>query len=65
MPNSECNGVQNTSTGLWIIAVNSDGTFSWGNPEDAVCFTEEQQASIVTDLGEGYAAGRPKRRLPN
>jgi len=60
---NECYGVQNTDTGLWIIAVNDNGTFSWGNAEDAVCFTESQQLQIVEDLGGGnFAPGRPKRR---
>ena len=40
---NECYGVQNTTTGLWIIAVSDNGTYSWGNAENAVCFTQEQQ----------------------
>ncbi len=60
--NNECYGVQNTTSGLWIIAVNDDGTYSWGNAENAVCFTETQQLQIVGDLGEGFAPGRPPRR---
>lgn len=59
---NECSGVKNTTTALWIISVNGDGTYSWGNAEDAVCFTAEQQASIVAELGEGFAPGRPPRR---
>ena len=43
---NECYGVQNTTTGLWIIAVSDNGTYSWGNAENAVCF----------------APGRPIRR---
>ena len=60
--NNECDGVQNTTSGLWIIAVNDYGTYSWGNAENAVCFTEEQQLQIVADLGEGFRVGRPKDR---
>lgn len=59
---NECFGVQNTTTGLWIIAVSDNGTYSWGNAENAVCFTQEQQLEIVANLGEGFAPGRPPRR---
>ena len=62
MSNNECYGVQNTTTSLWIIAVSDNGTYSWGNAENAVCFTEAQQLEIVATLGEGFAPGRPKRR---
>ena len=62
----ECLAIQDTTTGLWLIAVNSDGTYSWGNGEDAICFQDEQaRLSVLADLGgENYAPGRPKRR-PN
>lgn len=62
MLTTECLAIQDTVTGLWLIAINSDGTYSWGNAENAVCFTQEQQLEIVATLGEGFAPGRPIRR---
>jgi len=67
MPETECLAIQDLSTGLWLIAVNSDGTYSWGNGEDAVCFpTEEARQAVLDDLGgNNFAPGRPIRRPHN
>lgn len=60
MPQPQCNGVLNTTTNLWIIGVNEDGTYLWGNAENAVCFTEQMQSDIVQELGQGFVGQNPK-----
>lgn len=70
MPTSECLAIQDTSTGLWLIAINSDGTYSWGNASDAICFlTEDIRQGVLNDLNSGggsqFAPGRPKDRQPH
>lgn len=53
MPTTECLAIQDTVTGLWLISVNSDGTYSWGNAGDAVCFpTEDARQAVLTALGD-------------
>ncbi|MES2382414.1 MAG: hypothetical protein V4538_15310 [Bacteroidota bacterium] len=67
MPQTECLAIQDTLTGLWLIAVNSDGTYSWGNPDNAICFpTEELRQDVLNSLGdtERFAKGRPGDRQP-
>ena len=61
MPQTECNGILNTNNGLWLIAVNSDGTYSWGNAADAVCFSEQVQSDILAELGEGFVGQNPPK----
>lgn len=63
MPTTECLAIKDLTTGLWLIAVNSDGTYSWGNEEDAICFpTEEARQNVLNDLGgSNFAPGRPRR----
>lgn len=65
----DCLAIQDTSTGLWLVSINSDGTYSWGNSWDAICFgSEEARQAVLDDLnvggGDQFAPGRPKRR-PN
>lgn len=55
-------GIQNTTTGLWLTGVNTDGTFIFGNEEDALYLTEPCLSEYLGELGEGFAPGRPKRR---
>ena len=64
---TECLAIQNTETGLWLIAVNDGGTYSWGNAVDAICFpTEAARQTVLDDLGNGvYKVGRPNDRHPN
>ena len=59
--NNECLGIQDTSTGLWLISINSDGTYSWGNSWDAICFGSEGARQAVLDGlgGDNFAPGRP------
>jgi len=69
MPTTQCLAIQDTLTGLWLIAVNSDGTYSWGNASDAICFpSEEAREAVLDDLnsdgGTRFAKGRPKDREP-
>lgn len=62
----DCLGIEDTTTGLWLIAINSDGTYSWGNPDNAICFPTELAAdNVLLDLGEGFAKGRPTDRQPH
>lgn len=67
MPTTECLAIQDTNTGLWLIAINSDGTYSWGNADQAICFpSEEARQSVLDDLNSGggnrFAPGRPIRK---
>lgn len=66
MPQNECLGIQDTSTGLWLISINSDGTYSWGNSWNAICFeSDAARQAVLDDLGgSNFAPGRPPRR-PN
>jgi hypothetical protein len=65
MSNNECLAIQDTTTGLWLVSINSDGTYSWGNGDNAICFpTEAARMAVLGDLGNGFAPGRPPRR-PN
>lgn len=63
--NNECLGIQDTSTGLWLISINSDGTYSWGNSWDAICFETDAARQAVLDVlnaggGDQFRVGRPK-----
>ena len=67
MPQNECLAIQDTSTGLWLIAINSDGTYSWGNASDAICFpSDAARDAVLAELNAGggnqFAPGRPKDR---
>ena len=67
MSNNECLAIQDTTTGLWLISINSDGTYSWGNGDNAICFPTDAARQAVLDTlnsggGNQFAPGRPPRR---
>lgn len=54
MPNQECLGIQDTTTGLWLISINSDGSYSWGNASDAICFpSDAARDAVLAELNSG------------
>lgn len=66
----DCLAIQDTSTGLWLISINSDGTYSWGNSWDAICFgSEEARQAVLDSLNDGggnqFVVGRPNDRHPH
>lgn len=59
----DCLAIQDTSTGLWLISINSDGTYSWGNSWDAICFGSEEARQAVLDIlnADGGDTFKPKK----
>lgn len=62
---AECLAIQDNTTGLWLVSINSDGTYSWGNGSNAICFETDAAAQTVLDTlnaggGDTYRVGRPK-----
>ena len=66
----DCLAIQDTSTSLWLVSINSDGTYSWGNSWDAICFgSEEARQAVLDSLNDGganqFVVGRPNDRHPH
>ena len=67
MPNKVCNAIQDTETGLWLTGYAEPVAYcTWGNEENAVCFTSEtKRQEVLAALNDGtsrFIGSNPKPR---
>lgn len=62
---SECLGIKDTSTGLWLTSWDAaTQTATWGSEQDALCLSEDLQSAILAILNvntNNFIGARPRK----
>lgn len=61
-----CNGIKDTTSGLWLTSWNvATNTPTWGTEANALCLTDQDQANILGILNQGggnnFIGARPRK----